>query len=127
MMRAGSSDLINPSALVELKLTERVSASLSTEWVNASGKYKFRYRRVNPAGELAYDTTATRENGDINATRLELNLNGKTGTGDWQAKFYTYSSERGVPGAIVNNVSRRGERLWVTNTFAQGNYWKTIR
>ena len=126
MMRAGSSDLINPSALVELKLTERVSASLSTEWVNASGKYKFRYRRVNPAGELAYDTTAMRENGDINATRLELNLNGKTGTGDWQAKFYTYSSERGVPGAIVNNVWRRGERIWDTNTFAQGNYRKTI-
>lgn len=126
MMRAGSSDLINPSALVELKLSERVSASLSTEWVNASGKYKFRYRRVNPAGELAYDTTATRENGDINATRLELNLNGNINNGEWQAKFYTYNSERGVPGAIVNNVWRRGERIWDTNSFAQGNFRKTI-
>ncbi len=31
---------------------------------------------VNPAGELAYDTTAVRQNGDINATRIELNING---------------------------------------------------
>ncbi|MDE7143361.1 MAG: Plug domain-containing protein, partial [Muribaculaceae bacterium] len=57
-VRAGAFDLLNPSALVELKLSERVSASLSAEWVSSSGKYKFRYRRVNPAGELAYDTTA---------------------------------------------------------------------
>ena len=75
-VRFGSFDLLNPSALVELKLSERVNASLSAEWVNSSGKYKFRYRRVNPAGELAYDTTAVRQNGDINATRIELNLNG---------------------------------------------------
>ncbi|MDE6296267.1 MAG: Plug domain-containing protein, partial [Muribaculaceae bacterium] len=62
-LRTGSFDLINPSALVELKLSSRINASLSTEWINSSGKYKFRYRRVNPAGELAYDTTAVRENG----------------------------------------------------------------
>lgn len=118
----GSFDLINPSALVELKLSETVSAQLSTEWVNSSGKYKFRYRRVNPAGELAYDTTAVRENGDINATRLELNLNGSLPNGRWSLKGYNYNSERGVPGAIVNNVWRRGERIWDTNSFVQGAY-----
>lgn len=126
MLRAGSSDLINPSALVELRLSESVSASLSAEWVNASGKYKFRYKRVNPAGELAYDTTATRENGDINATRLELNLHGSIVNGGWQAKAYSYNSERGVPGAIVNNVWRRGERIWDTNSFVQGSINKSI-
>ena len=51
--KTGSFDLINPTTLVELKLSESVSAQLSAEWVNSSGKYKFRYRRVNPAGELA--------------------------------------------------------------------------
>ena len=120
--RTGSFDLINPSALVELKLSKRVSASLSAEWVNSSGKYKFRYRRVNPAGELAYDTTAVRENGDINATRLELNTYGSLNNGSWTAKVYNYNSERGVPGAIVNNVWRRGERIWDTNSFIQGHY-----
>lgn len=120
-VRFGSFDLLNPSVLVELKLAERVNASLSAEWLNSSGKYKFRYRRVNPAGELAYDTTAVRENGDINATRLEMNLNGSLQQGNWHFKVYNYNSERGVPGAIVNNVWRRGERIWDTNSFVQGS------
>ncbi len=120
-VRSGSFDLLNPSALVELKLSDHVNASLSAEWLNSSGKYKFRYRRVNPAGELAYDTTAVRENGDINATRLELNLNGSLRSGEWHFKVYNYNSERGVPGAIVNNVWRRGERIWDTNSFVQGS------
>ncbi len=120
-LRFGSFDLLNPSALVELRLSDRINASLGAEWTNSSGKYKFRYRRVNPAGELAYDTTAVRQNGDINATRLELNVNGTFGIGNWHAKVYNYNSERGVPGAIVNNVWRRGERIWDTNSFAQAS------
>ena len=121
-LRTGSFDLLNPSALVELRLSPTVSASLSAEWVNSSGKYKFRYRRVNPAGELAYDTTAVRQNGDINATRMEINTHGALRSGSWDFKVYNYNSERGVPGAIVNNVWRRGERIWDTNSFAQGRY-----
>ena len=124
-VRTGSFDLINPSALVQLKLSRRVSASLSAEWLNSSGKYKFRYRRVNPAGEIAYDTTATRQNGDINATRLEASVFGKTSHGNWMAKAYNYNSERGIPGAIVNNVWRRGERIWDTNSFIQGHWRAT--
>lgn len=121
-IRFGSFDLINPSVLAEIRLGRNVNASFSAEWLNSSGKYKFRYRRVNPAGELAYDTTAVRQNGDINATRLELNLNGTLKKGDWNFKVYNYNSERGVPGAIVNNVWCRGERIWDTNSFAQGRY-----
>lgn len=120
--RTGSFDLINPSALLELKLSQRVNMSFSAEWLNSSGKYKFRYRRVDAAGNLAYDTVATRENGDINATRLEANINGLLNAGEWHFKAYNYNSERGVPGAIVNNVWRRGERIWDTNSFAQGSY-----
>lgn len=125
-LRFGSFDLLNPSALVEVRLSRTVNASLSAEWLNSSGKYKFRYRRVTPSGELAYDTTAVRQNGDINATRLELNLNGYINMGKWQLKAYNYNSERGVPGAIVNNVWRRGERVWDTNSFVQGMFTKTI-
>ncbi len=121
-VRAGSFDLLNPSALMELKLGSRVTASLSAEWLTSTGKYKFRYRRVNPAGELAYDTTAVRQNGDINATRIEANVYGTLNTGTWSAKVYNYNSERGVPGAIVNNVWRRGERIWDNNSFAQARY-----
>ncbi len=125
-LRAGSFDLINPSANFDVKLSEKVNATLSAEWINSSGKYKFRYRRVNTAGELAYDTTATRENGDINATRIEAGVNGIISEGEWHVKAYNYNSERGVPGAIVNNVWRRGERIWDTNSFVQGSFTKTI-
>ena len=125
-LRFGSFDLISPSANIELRLSDRVNASLSTDWINSSGKYKFRYRRVNPAGELAYDTTAVRQNGDINSTRIEANLYGTLSSGSWTFKAYNYNSERGVPGAIVNNVWRRGERIWDTNSFAQGRYTGTF-
>lgn len=121
-VRFGSFDLLNPSALFELRLSPGVSAQLSAEYLTSSGKYKFRYRRVNPAGELAYDTTAVRQNGDISATRLELNVNGTLSNGEWRAKVYNYNSERGVPGAIVNNVWRRGERIWDNNSFVQASY-----
>lgn len=120
-LRFGSFGVLNPSALVELKLSENMSLSLNTEWLKGNGKYKFRYRRVNPAGEIAYDTTAVRQNGDINATRLELGMNQRFNTGEWSLKAYNYNSERGVPGAIVNNVWRRGERIWDTNSFVQAS------
>lgn len=124
-VRFGSFDLINPSANIELKLSENVNATLSAELINSSGKYKFRYRRINPAGELAYDTTAVRQNGDINSTRIEANVFGMLHNGTWTVKAYNYNSERGVPGAIVNNVWRRGERIWDTNSFFQGKYTAT--
>ena len=121
-LRAGSFDLLNPSITFEYKLCETVSASFNAEWVNASGKYKFRYRRVTPSGELAYDTTAVRQNGDLDAVRFEGGVHGYLPNGRWKAYLYHYNSERGVPGAIVNNVWRRGERLWDRNSFVQGMF-----
>ncbi len=120
--RTGSFDLFNPSLTFERKLSRTISMSFNTEWVSSSGKYKFRYRRVTPSGELAYDTTAVRENGDIDAVRLEGGLHGFLPKGRWKVYLYHYNSERGVPGAIVNNVWRRGERLWDRNSFAQGMF-----
>lgn len=121
-IKTGSFGLINPSVLFEYKISENLSATFNAEWINASGKYKFRYRRVTPSGEVAYDTTAVRENGDIDAVRFEGGLQGYLPRGKWKAYLYHYSSERGIPGAIVNNVWRRGERLWDRNSFAQGMF-----
>lgn len=122
-LKTGSFGLVNPSALVDLRLSSRVSASLSTEWLSSNGKYKFRYRRrAARTGEVMYDTTAVRQNGDVRATRLEAALFGTFAQGRWMVKGYNYTSERGVPGAIVNNVWRRGERIWDNNSFLQGTY-----
>lgn len=120
-LRFGSFGVLNPSTLIELKLSDNLSLAVNAEWLKGNGKYKFRYRRINPAGEIAYDTTAVRQNGDINATRLEASLYNKMKSGNWYIKAYNYNSERGIPGAIVNNVWRRGERTWDTNSFIQGN------
>lgn len=121
-MKTGSFGLVNPSIRSEYKISDAVSASFSGEWINATGKYKFRYRRRNSLGEIVYDTTAVRHNGDINATRLEAALHGTTNEGRWTVRAYSYNSERGIPGAIVNNVFRNGERLWDTNSFIQGTF-----
>ncbi len=121
-LKVGSFDVFNPSITFEYKLSRTVSMSFNAEWMNASGKYKFRYRRVTPSGELAYDTTAVRQNGDIDAVRFEGGVHGFLPKGRWKVYLYHYNSERGVPGAIVNNVWRRGERLWDRNSFAQGMF-----
>ena len=122
----GSSDLLRFAALWEQRLGRRVSSSLSAEVLTASGKYEFRYRRKKQDGTVAYDTTATRQNGDIWALRAEGNLHGMTDGGFWKLKVYTYNSERGIPGAIVNNVWRRGERQWDHNIFTQGRWQHSL-
>ena len=120
-MRFGSFALANPCVGADIKFTESLSLTMDAEYVYSNGKYPFRYKRVFPDGTTAYDTTAIRQNGDINAVRAELGLHHyyRT-TGFWRVHAYNYWSERGVPGAIVNNVWRNGERLWDRNTFVQG-------
>lgn len=122
----GSSDTFRFSSLWEQKLSEHVSSSLSTGFLSSSGRYKFRYRRVTQDNTVAYDTTAVRQNGDIWAFRAEGNVRGGIADGYWNAKAYTYHSQRGIPGAIVNNVWRRGERQWDHNTFVQALLQKSL-
>jgi outer membrane cobalamin receptor len=126
-LRSGSFELVNPSILMEQQIDDNLSASFSGEWMSASGRYKFRYRRLDILGEVAYDTVARRKNGDLNSTRLEASLDGRLRANDaqfgkWKIHAYNYNSERGVPGAIVNNVWRNGERIWDVNSFLQGSF-----
>lgn len=122
----GSSDLVRLSALWEQRLSSAVSTSLNAEHLTSSGKYKFNYRRVTPSGVVAYDATAVRQNGDIRADRIDFNVNGILQRGYWNTKVYFYNSQRGIPGAIVNNVWRRGERQSDLNFFVQNRFQKDI-
>ena len=122
----GSSDLVRLSALWEQRISSAVSTSLNAEHLTSSGKYKFNYRRVTPSGVVAYDTTAVRQNGDIRADRIDFNVNGILQRGYWNTKVYFYNSQRGIPGAIVNNVWRRGERQSDLNFFVQNRFQKDI-
>lgn len=119
--RTGSFDVINPSFLWEQRLNSRLSSSLSAEYMNTSGKYKFTYATKN-----GYDTTAVRHNGDVEAMRVEAGLFGKMDEGYWKTKAYFYSSERGYPGAIVRNKFMHEDRQWDTNAFVQGSFKKDL-
>ncbi|MDR1672520.1 MAG: TonB-dependent receptor [Bacteroidales bacterium] len=120
--RAGSFGLLNPSILWEQKTGKKTAASFGAEYIQATGKYRFRYRKVLRDGSVAWDTTAVRQNGDIRSARLEGSVHGEAGRGQWNAKAWFYDSERGIPGAIVNNVWKRSQRQWDRNFFVQGSY-----
>ena len=124
-VKSGSFSTINPSLLWEHRFNERISSSISTEYMYTSGRYKFTYAKKD-----GYDTTAVRQNGDVRMLRLENAFFGKIPKGEWKAKAYLYNSERGYPGAAVREEPgkfRHQDRQWDTNLFVQGsfqNYFK---
>lgn len=120
-IKTGSFGLFNPSLLWQQKLSDRISASFSSEWTHAHGRYKFRYRKKN-----GYDTTATRKNSDIDALRIEGGLNGVMQGGEWSTKLYYYNAERGLPGFVVNGVFGHVDRQWDRSFFWQSSFRKDL-
>ena len=124
-VKGGSFSTINPSLIRVSRFNERISSSISTEYMYTSGRYKFTYAKKD-----GYDTTAVRQNGDVRMLRLENAFFGKIPKGEWKAKAYLYNSERGYPGAAVREEPgkfRHQDRQWDTNLFVQGsfqNYFK---
>jgi vitamin B12 transporter len=121
-MKAGSFDVVNPSILWEQKLNDKLSSSFNAEYMNTSGKYKFRTAKIG-----GYDTTEVRQNGDVYTLRLEGGLFGKVKDGEWKAKVYFYNSERGYPGAAVKGVPgefTHQDRQWDSNFFMQSSFKK---
>lgn len=133
-MRTGSFGLANPSVSLDINLSPSIRTAkrstlnsqhslfltMNASYLRSDGQYPFRYRRLTPSGTVAYDTTAYRHNSDIQAVRAEIGLHHYySASGYWRLQGYTYWSERGVPGAIVNNVWSNGERLEDRNSFAQ--------
>ncbi len=125
-MKAGSFGLANPSVLYEQRLSNDIHLSVSGEYLYAHGRYRFRYRRVLPDHTVAWDTTAVRQNGDVHAWRAEVGLFGYMPNGKWHIKGYCYASEKGIPGAIVNNVWTNAQRQWDRNAFIQGNFTQSV-
>lgn len=125
-LRGGSFGRINPSLTWEQRWSRRVTSSVSADYTGASGRYRFRYRRVLPSGAVAWDTTAVRQNGDLRSCRVEASVFGNTDDGTWDAKVYCYDSERGIPGAIVNNVWKHAQRQWDRNFFVQSRWTRHV-
>ncbi len=126
VLRGGSFGMISPVIVWEQKWSRRVSSTVSADYTGADGKYSFRYRRVLPSGTVAWDTTAVRQNGDLRSFRIEGAVFGNTDDGTWNVKVYYYDSNRGIPGAVVNNVWRFAQRQWDRNLFVQGSWIKHV-
>jgi vitamin B12 transporter len=123
-LRGGSFDTFNPSILWEHRLNNRISSSLSAEWMITSGRYKFSYAKKN-----GYDTTEVRHNGAVDAIRLEGGLFGQIKSGEWKTKIYFYRSGRGYPGAAVREEPgkfRHQDKQWDTDIFVQSSLRKNF-
>lgn len=108
IFKTGSFGLVNPSLLWEHKISDNVNSFINADYVNSTGKYKFRYKVVNRMDDRGgYDTTAVRRNGDIEIFRLEQALFGKLKGGNWKTRTYFYTSDRGYPGAVVREEPDR--------------------
>ncbi|MBO4370835.1 MAG: TonB-dependent receptor [Paludibacteraceae bacterium] len=120
--KTGSFGLANPSVTYNRQIDSTLMMSVSAEYTYATGRYKFTYRKVDATGAMAYDTTAVRENADIQAVRAEMALFGDKGKETWKVRLYNYYSDRGLPGYVARNLFSHSQRQWDDNFFAQGSY-----
>ncbi|KMQ66220.1 ligand-gated channel protein [Chryseobacterium angstadtii] len=126
-LKLGSISLFNPSFRVEQKLSGRVSASFSSEFVQSRGLYKFKYEKKNSDGSVANDTIARRYDSYIRAKRFEASVNGVINDGSWNVRGYGYISDRGIPTAVVNNsFGPKGQQMLDENYFVQGGFRKKL-
>ena len=124
-MKLGSFGLLNPSLWLEGKISRKISASFSGEWLSANGKYPY----VLHYGNRPTDSTSMeiRQNTDVKNLRLEgalfANFSEKE---NGYIKTYFYQSERGLPGATIfyNAESSSKQRIWDNTFFTQGHYQK---
>lgn len=124
-LKTGSFDLVNPALLIELRLSDKVSASFSGEWLSSSGKYKFRYRRkAVMTDEIMYDTTAVRQNGDVRATRMEGALFGTISGGEWMLKAYNYTSGAACRGPLSTMFGAAVSASGTTTRLCKAQYRK---
>jgi outer membrane cobalamin receptor len=123
-VKGGSFGLIDPSVLWEHKLNNHIKSSFNAEYLHTTGRYKFNYTKKD-----GYDTTEIRKNGDVESLRLEGGLFGKIMNGEWKARAYYYTSDRGYPGAAVREEPGKfthQDRQWDNNFFLQSSFRKNF-
>jgi vitamin B12 transporter len=122
-LRGGSFGLINPSLLVNSRITQRVTATLSGEWMRSAGNYPYLLRYGTTAGDST--SRERRINGDVENLRLESSLHAQISERSrGNLHLYCYDSERGLPGATIyyNTLHNAGQRLWERQFFLQGRF-----
>ncbi|MDB5201150.1 MAG: hypothetical protein JWQ27_559 [Ferruginibacter sp.] len=116
----GGFGYISPYLQVRHHFSKRVFSSINGGFQQADGDYRFD----------AYEADgrkAKRHNGDIKAGRLEhdLLIRGKDSM-EIRVKNYYYSSDRGLPGAVIFFNSINHERLKDENFFSQASFERSL-
>lgn len=123
---AGSSDLFNPSLYFGFKVSPKLSAAISAEYLTSDGKY--RYHAWRYVGGRGYDTTMTRQNADISSLRLATQVFGR-GRGSWNVRAEWFDSDRGLPGPVVRRSSGillSGDRQSDRDLYIQGSWARSF-
>lgn len=123
--KTGSFGLLNPSFLLQQKISTKFSTSFSGEWLSANGEYPYllNYSYLGTGVE----SRETRKNTDVQNLRLEGALYGTFSENESAyLKAYYYSSERGLPGATIlyNTDNFSSQRMWDATFFTQAHYEK---
>jgi len=124
-MKVGSFGMLNPSVLLENKISNKYALTFSGEWLSANGKYP--YKLQQGPYETNITTNEIRQNTDVQNFRLETALYGNFKENEHgYIKAYYYQSERGLPGATIlyNVESSSKQRIWDHTFFTQAHYEK---
>jgi len=126
-MKAGSFGLLNPSLWLERKISPKISASFSGEWLSAKGEYPYLLNYGVPGKDSS--SLETRKNTDVQNFRLEGALYGNFAKkGNGYIKTYYYQSERGLPGATIlyNAENFSSQRIGDKTFFTQAHFEKEL-
>lgn len=102
------------------KISEDWSVSLSVLTQKTIGDYD--YRLYFGGGKDDF-TIVPRTNNDVRNLRIESSLLGRfSGARELEIKTYYYSSDRGLPGAVILYNPTSSQHLWDRSAFAQAHY-----
>jgi len=101
-VRGGSFGLINPSVMVETKLSQSTAMNFSTDYLHSEGNYP--YEQTIGYGSSSIIEKKRRNNSAVTNMKSELNLFANTGNGGTlSAKIFGFTTARQLPVAVYYN------------------------
>ena len=121
--KTGSWGLVNPSLLLEQRISRKWTVSANGEWMSSDGHYPYTLYYGNEEGDLS--SREKRKNTDVQTFRAEAGLYGNFSDKEqWRLNAYYFQSSRGLPNATTFYYTHSSQRLWDKNTFIQSQYKK---
>ena len=98
--KTGSWGLVNPSLLLEQRISRKWTVSANGEWMSSDGHYPYTLYYGNEEGDLS--SREKRKNTDVQTFRAEAGLYGNFSDKEqWRLKAYYFQSSRGLPNATT--------------------------